>query len=91
MKEKALEWGFDFSYEEMADALMELFDFTITRQAVAEHLKNADWNVRATSRAPRQVARPLKRAALDTAIRCYYHPGAFGIEKKPGGKHGKKK
>ena len=33
----------------------------------------------------------LKRAALDTAIRCYYHPGAFGIEKKPGGKHGKKK
>ena len=33
----------------------------------------------------------LKRAALDTAIRCYYHPGAFGIEKKPGGKPGKKK
>ena len=51
MKEKALEVGFDFSYQDMADALMELFDFTISRQAVAEHLKNAEWNVRATSRA----------------------------------------
>jgi hypothetical protein len=30
MKEKALEWGFDVSYQDMADALMELFDFTIT-------------------------------------------------------------
>jgi hypothetical protein len=49
MMEKALEWDFDFSYQEMADALMELFDFTISRQAVAEHLKNADWNVRAQS------------------------------------------
>lgn len=51
MKEKALEWGFDFSYEEMADALMELFDFTITRQAIADHLRNAEWNVRACQRA----------------------------------------
>ena len=44
MKEQALEWGFDFSYEEMADALMELFDFTISAQAVADHLRAADWN-----------------------------------------------
>ncbi len=50
MKEKALEWGFDFPYEEMADALMELFDFTITRQAIADHLRNAEWNVRACQR-----------------------------------------
>ena len=51
MMEKSLEWGFDFSYQDMADALMELFDFTISRQAVAEHLRKADWNVRAQSRA----------------------------------------
>jgi len=25
----------------------------------------------------------LKRAALDQAVRCYYHSGAFGVEKKP--------
>ena len=42
---------FDFSYDDMAFALMEIFDFTISRQAVADDLKNADWNVRATSRA----------------------------------------
>ena len=24
-----------------------------------------------------------KRAALDQAVRCYYHSGAFGVEKKP--------
>ena len=23
----------------------------------------------------------LKRAALDLAVRCYYHSGAFGVEK----------
>ena len=23
----------------------------------------------------------LKRAALDQAVRCYYHSGAFGVEK----------
>jgi hypothetical protein len=51
MMDKALEWGFDFSYQEMADALMEIFDFTITRKAVAAHLKDADWNVRAQARA----------------------------------------
>ena len=51
MMEKALDWGFDFSFEDMAVALMELFDFTISRQAVADHLRNADWNVRAQSRA----------------------------------------
>lgn len=51
MKEQSLEWGFDFSFEEMADALMALFDFTISAHAVAEHLRNADWNLKATSRA----------------------------------------
>ena len=51
MMEKALEWNFDFSFEDMADALMELFDFKISAQAVADHLRAADWNVRATSRA----------------------------------------
>ena len=54
MKEKAIEWGFDFSYQEMADFLVEYFadyDFTISRQAVADHLREAEWNVRAQSRA----------------------------------------
>ena len=51
MMEQALEWNFDFSFEDMAAALIELFDFTITAQAIADHLRQADWNVRATSRA----------------------------------------
>ena len=59
MKEKALEWGGDFSYEDMADALMELFDFTISAQAIADHLRAADWNIGATSR-----AEPLLREDL---------------------------
>ena len=50
MYDQALEWGFDFAYEEMAEALMELFDFTISAQAVADHLRAADWNIGATSR-----------------------------------------
>ena len=28
--EQAIDWGFDFSYQEMAHALMEIFDFTIS-------------------------------------------------------------
>ena len=52
MREKSLEWGFDFSFEDMAAALMELFEgFTISAQAIADHLRAADWNVGATSRA----------------------------------------
>lgn len=51
MMDQALDWGFDFSYDDMAAALMELFDFTISAQAVADHLRQANWNVRATSRA----------------------------------------
>ena len=50
MKEKALEWGFDFSFQEMADFLKEYFsdhDFSISRQAIADHLRDAEWNVRA--------------------------------------------
>ena len=43
----------------MADALMAIFDFTISRQAVADHLRAADWNVRAQSR-----AEPLLREDL---------------------------
>ena len=39
MREKALEWGFDFSFEDMAVGLMELFEgFTISAQAIAETL-----------------------------------------------------
>ena len=41
-------WGF----EEMAEFLEQhIADFTISRQAVADHLRKAEWNVRATSRA----------------------------------------
>ena len=61
MKEKALEWGFDFSYEDMAHALMELFDFTISAQAVADHLRAAKWNLGVTSR-----AEPLSREGATT-------------------------
>ena len=51
MMEQSLEWGFDFSFQEMAEFLEEMFDISISRQAVAEHLRKADWNVRAQSRA----------------------------------------
>ena len=54
MREQALAWGFDFSYQEMADVLIELFsaeyDFTITRQAVADYLRNATVYSRAAAR-----------------------------------------
>ena len=50
----------------MADALMELFDFTISRQAVAEHLKNADWNVRAQLEKMWQHKSYVMRAVLET-------------------------
>jgi len=39
MMEQALEWGFDFSFEDMAAALMELFDFTISEQAVQPRIE----------------------------------------------------
>ena len=44
MMEQAVDWGFDFSFEEMAEHLMELFDFSISAQAVADHLRTVDWN-----------------------------------------------
>ena len=45
---------------------MELFDFTISRQAVAEHLKNADWNVRAQLEKMWQHKSYVMRAVLET-------------------------
>ena len=48
MMEKALEWNFDFSYADMAEFLMEIFDFTISRQAIADHLRKAQWNLRSS-------------------------------------------
>ena len=59
MKEQCGEWGGDFAYQEMADFLLEFFDLQISRQAVAEHLRVTEWNLRATSR-----AQPLLRDDL---------------------------
>ena len=60
MKEQAAEWGGDFAFQEMADHLIEVFDLKISRQAVAAHLREQEWNLRATSR-----AQPLLREDLD--------------------------
>ena len=59
MKEQAAEWGGDFAYQEMADHLIEVFGLDISRQAVADHLRAQEWNLRATSR-----AQPLLREDL---------------------------
>ena len=59
MKEKCAEWGGDFAYQEMADLLLDVFDLKISRQAVAEHLRAQEWQLRATSR-----AEPLLREDL---------------------------
>ena len=58
MKEKCAEWGGDFAYQEMADLLLDVFDLKISRQAVADHLRATEWQLRANSR-----AEPLLRAA----------------------------
>ena len=47
-------------FKEMADHLIEVFDLKISRQAVAAHLREQEWNLRATSR-----AQPLLREDLD--------------------------
>ena len=59
MKEKCTEWGGDFAYQEMADLMLDLFDLKISRQAIADHLRAIEWQLRATSR-----AEPLLREDL---------------------------
>ena len=74
MQEQAVEWGFNFSYQEMADHLIEVFEadsFSISRQAVADHLRKADWNLNHTSRVSPLLQQRLghfaKRAAFAKA------------------------
>jgi len=50
----------NLAFQEMADHLIEVFDLKISRQAVAAHLREQEWNLRATSR-----AQPLLREDLD--------------------------
>ena len=59
IKEKCAEWGGDFAYQEVADLLLDVFDLKISRQAVADHLRATEWQLRANSR-----AEPLLREDL---------------------------
>ena len=63
MEAQAAEWGHDFSYQEMADHLCEVFGLDISRQAVAKHLSEQAWKLGVTSR-----AEPLLRDDLGSCL-----------------------
>ena len=86
MKEQAAEWGGDFAFQEMADHLVEVFDLKISRQAVAAHLREQEWNLRATSRAqPLLAARgpwPLRGPKLCPIRYSFSEFRAFYLKKR---------